>query len=181
MKHTAVEQRLYSRSVAACSGGCHWDYHSGSMLSCWQETNPISKGGPAEAGPDYAKQTQFGAQSKRCETRPIPRQVLEGKGLMVHWSARRFRRNEPTSLRSNAQNKANLPGGAGQDGACRTRTPGSIVPNKPNFSGSRAGPPNLRRADCAKQSQTWAEWDIWGMGRHGEPVVRNKANLAASG
>jgi hypothetical protein len=34
---------------------------------------------------------------------------------MVNWSARRFRRNEPTSLRSNAQSEANLRGGAGWD------------------------------------------------------------------
>jgi hypothetical protein len=43
------------------------------------------------------------------ETKPIRWQVVEGKGLMVDWSARRFHRDEPTLLRSNAPNKANSP------------------------------------------------------------------------
>jgi hypothetical protein len=38
-----------------------------------------------------------------------------------------------------------------------------ILPNKAN-SGSRPGVP---RAKCAKQSQTWAGWGIWGRARHG--------------
>jgi hypothetical protein len=42
-----------------------------------------------------------------CETKPIRRQVVERKEVMVNWSARRFRRSERTLRRSNAQNKPN--------------------------------------------------------------------------
>jgi len=34
MKHTGTEERLYNSSPAGRGGGCHWSYHSGSVLSC---------------------------------------------------------------------------------------------------------------------------------------------------
>jgi hypothetical protein len=53
--------------------------------------------------------------------------------------------------------------------------PMPIVQNEPNLAG-RAG---SRRAKCAKQSQTWAGWGIWGPAR-GKPIVQNEANFAGS-
>jgi hypothetical protein len=70
---------------------------------------------------------------------------------------------------ANVQNEANLrsPGRTGTPEPCRVpgssilpfhhSSPVPIVQNKAN-SNSLSG---FRRLDCAKQSQTWAGWDIW--------------------
>jgi hypothetical protein len=64
-----------------------------------------------DPGSRLCKTKPIWRRGRLCETKPIRWQVVEGKGLMVDWSARRFHRNEPTLLRSNAPNKPNLPGG----------------------------------------------------------------------
>ena len=56
--------------------------------------------------------------------------------------------------------------------------------NKANLEGCRAGTPNLPRANCAKQSQTWGRLEHVGKGViacrggfAGKWIVRNKPNL----
>jgi hypothetical protein len=92
----------------------------------WRKTKPIW--GSTRGG------------SLLCETKPIRWQVVEGKGFMVDWSARRFHRNERTLLRSNAPNKPNLGESAGgrntQDSTILSfhhSSPIPIVRNKANF------------------------------------------------
>jgi hypothetical protein len=53
--------------------------------------------------------------------------------------------------------------------------------NEPNLERCRAGTPNPQRDDCAKQSQTWAGWDIWGTANPERSIVRNKANFGRGG
>jgi hypothetical protein len=100
------------------------------------QTKPIPAAGEEEAsaqregsyGESYslqaaAKQSQFrrAGHARRnyqrsCrwgtmrQTKPIRRQVVAGKDVMVNRSARRFRRSEPTLLGSNARNEPNLEG-----------------------------------------------------------------------
>jgi hypothetical protein len=109
------------------------------------QTNPISqevgRGRPTYEEPIVRNKAKLGQNgtsggwgvtgSLLCETKPIWRQVVEGKNVMVNWSARRFRRNEPNSLPSNAQNEANLPGGAGWDGAPGTWDAGQMRQTNP--------------------------------------------------
>jgi hypothetical protein len=62
----------------------------------------------------------------------------------------------------------------------RPLTPGAprpIVRNEPNLETCRAGTPNLPRANYAKQSQTWAGWDIWGTAHPERPIMQNEANF----
>jgi hypothetical protein len=97
----------------------------------WRKTKPIW--GSTRGG------------SLLCETKPIRWQVVEGKGFMVDWSARRFHRNERTLLRSNAQNKPNLPGEP--DGPPPPHDPPAsplrrrrLCETKPISTGSAGGP-----------------------------------------
>ncbi len=68
-----------------------------------RKTNPIRPG---------LRRTRSGV-GKGCETKPIRRQVVEGKEVMVNWSARRFRRNESTLLRQMRKTNPISPRGTG--------------------------------------------------------------------
>jgi hypothetical protein len=131
-----------------------------------------SQFGPAWAGPGTrrardAKRTQFlpicrsrdrrSREGKLCETKPIApeapgRQVLCGERVM-----------SSLTRRGSRQNKANFrPEGvpAGEGGPRRWR--GSVCKTNPISQSLSGGTPNLRRANHAKQSQTWADRGIWG-------------------
>jgi hypothetical protein len=56
---------------------------------------------------NYQRSCRWGTMR---QTKPIRRQVVAGKDVMVNRSARRFRRSEPTLLGSNARNEPNLEG-----------------------------------------------------------------------
>jgi hypothetical protein len=91
------------------------------------------------------------------------------------------------------QNKANSPAGLGA-------RPWANRAKQSQFGTSRAGTPNPRRANYAKQSQTWEGWAIWGQDvlcRRGQscktnpiwrvgrdstgPIAPNKAKLGHPG
>ncbi len=62
----------------------------------------------------------------------------------------------------------------------QTQSAAAQVVSAGQFCGTKPIPPVGRavpKAKCARQSQTWASWSIWGgADTHGEPIVRNKAN-----
>jgi hypothetical protein len=57
-----------------------------------------------------------------------------------------------------------------QSGGARPGSQGAIAQNEPNL----AGRPGLQRPNCAKQSQTWAGWDIWGTTHQGGQSCETK-------
>jgi hypothetical protein len=97
------------------------------------------------------------SRCRPCETKPIFRGRRVGRGP------------RGVGRGANVQNEANLrsPGRTGTPEPCRLpgssilpfhhSSPVPIVQDKAN-SNSLSG---FRRLDCAKQSQTWAGWDIW--------------------
>jgi hypothetical protein len=79
--------------------------------------------------------------------------------------------------------QSQFPAGPGGTGSGDEDREGQSCKTNPIFAtsgGSRAGTPNLRRADCAKRSQTWAGWDIWGTARRGRPNGAKRTQFPAT-
>jgi hypothetical protein len=143
-----------------------------------------SSPGPALAGARRPKRTQFGwsdggPEREMRKTNPIPRQRRAGRGLGDEVCCT----NKPNSRVMPIRRSA-FPGRAVLRqrlvARCRSGNKANplepIVRNKPNLAG-RVG---LRRAKCAKQSQTWAGWDIWGTPCQGEGDCTKRTKFPGS-
>jgi len=125
------------------------------------------------------KQTQFlplcrsgdrrSREGKSCETKPNLGAPAVSGGRRVD------------GARCGKQSQ--FPAGPGGTGSGDEDREGQSCKTNPIFAtsgGSRAGTPNLRRADCAKRSQTWAGWDIWGTARRGRPNGAKRTQFPAT-
>jgi hypothetical protein len=129
------------------------------------KANPLRRHGrplPGHRWDFLSKQSQLAAARREG-------QVLYGKRVMVNWTGKGWRRNKANSSIADC--------GLGVENRRAASGPrGPIVPNKPNSEeGTGRG-----RGDCAKQSQTWAGWDIWRMACQGG-ANRAKQSQFASG
>jgi hypothetical protein len=106
----------------------------------------------------------LGDEMRLCKTKPICTHREESVGQAPPYTRAQSRQTNPIrpSLQARSLEREN-------------------VRNEPNWDGCRAGTPNPRRVNDAKQSQPRAGWDNWGTMPPREPIVRNKPSRNDAG